>query len=287
MRIGKRHYASLCVSLLLTAGLSTTTATAQQLDWRLGEGVSEIGDGLASIRLDTSYVFLDAEGTRQLMELSENPVDGSEVATVAPSAMDEGWFLIFEWSPIGYVDDSEGSSIDADALLASIRAGNAEANKERRRRGWGELRIVGWYEEPFYDPVTNNLTWAVEGASEGGSVINRNIKLLGRRGVMSATLVADRTELVRAAPAVDELLTGFEFQPGSRYAEFVPGKDDVAKIGLTALIAGGAGAALVKTGLFARFWKLIVVGALAVAGAVSSFFRRIFGAGSEAEARER
>jgi len=62
------------------------------------------------------------------------------------------------------------------------------------------------------------------------------------------------------------------FVPGSTYAEFNPSTDDIAKAGLTALVVGGAGAALVKSGLLARLWKLIVFGIVALVAAVKRLF---------------
>jgi len=54
---------------------------------------------------------------------------------------------------------------------------------------------------------------------------------------------------------------------GQRYAEFRPG-DKIAEYGLAALITGGAAAVALKTGLFQKFWKLIVLGFVALAGAL-------------------
>ena len=43
------------------------------------------------------------------------------------------------------------------------------------------------------------------------------------------------------------------------------------------LIAGGAGAALVKSGLLARLWKLVVGGLAALAAGLGKFGKRLFG----------
>lgn len=266
-------------ALLALAALWAGPAWAEevappQLKWLRGPGKVPIGDGLAEIELGENHVFLDAEGTQRMLELGGNPVSGSELATVAPLSDDQGWFIIFEWADIGYVKDDEGEDLDADAILESIREGNDAANEERERRGWSTIDIVGWHETPFYDSNTHNLTWAIIGESAEGRSVNRLIKLLGRRGVMSATLVASPEELDAAIPEVDALLTGYNFQPGSTYAEFVPGKDRLAEIGLTALIAGGAGVALLKSGLLARFWKLIVAAGAAVVAGIGKLFGR-------------
>lgn len=245
----------------------------QPLDWRQGPITAPIGGDLAEIELPEGYLVLDGPNTQRLMEYMQNPVSGSEVATVASADENAAWFIVFEWSDIGYVEDEEGAELDPDAILASIREGTEIANEERKERGWPTMKIVGWQEEPHYDYGTNNLTWAIIGESEGGRSINRIVKLLGRRGVMTATLVAPPEELTASAEETDVLLAGYRFRPGSTYAEYVPGKDKLAEIGLTALVVGGAGAALVKSGLLARFWKLILAGIVAVGAGI----KRVFG----------
>jgi uncharacterized membrane-anchored protein len=270
------RYTTVCLSLLgaLAAGAPAASQEAEPvaLQWTRGPGTAPIGADLAEIQLGENYVFLDAAGTARLMELTQNPVSGQELATVAPVSDDEHWFLIFEFDEVGYVSDEEKNSLDADAMLASIREGTEQANKERSARGWPTMRIVGWHEKPHYDQATNNLSWAIIGEGDGGRAINRIVKILGRRGVMTATLVASPDELAAAVPHVDALLDAYTFRPGHTYAEFVPGKDKLAKYGLTALVVGGVGAALVKSGLLAKLWKPLVVGLGALGAGVKRFF---------------
>jgi len=254
---------------LLFAGLALAEEpAAPPLPWVHGPATAEIGPNLAEIQLSESYVFLDGDGTKRLMELTQNPVSGNELATVSPVAENENWFVVFEYDPIGYVKDDEKDALDADAMLASIRKGTEASNDERRERGWATMEIVGWHEPPHYDARTKNLSWAIIGSSSGHKTINRTIKLLGRRGVMTATLVASPDELVAAIPLVDQLIDGYRFKPGSTYAEFVPSTDKLAEYGLTALVVGGAGAALVKSGLLAKLWKPIAVGIAALGAGV-------------------
>ncbi len=261
------------MSLLAASPSLAQDEEPPSLAWQGGPAIAQVGDSLAEIDVPEDFVFLDGKETEKFMELLGNPVSGLEKATVAPASDDESWFIVFEWDSIGYVDDSEKEDLDADSLLQSIKEGTEAANEERRKRGWETLDIIGWYERPKYDEITNNLTWSIEAQSGEDRVLNRNIKLLGRRGVMTATLVASPDELSRVSPITDDLLAHYRFIEGNRYAEFIPGKDTVAKYGLTALIAGGAGAALVKSGLLARFWKLIVLGVVAV----GAWLRRMFG----------
>jgi uncharacterized membrane-anchored protein len=190
--------AVLCLSWAnVAAAQSEPQPEAPKLDWQVAPLLAPIGDELAEIDLPEGFLYLDQADTAKLMELTGNPVNGSELATVAP-ADDGGWFLIFEWSEIGWVDDSERDALDADALFASMKEGTEAANEARRERGWPTIELVGWQEAPHYDERTKNLTWAIEGRTEGEVVLNRLVKLLGRRGVMSVTLVGSPEELASA-----------------------------------------------------------------------------------------
>ena len=96
--------------------------------------------------------------------------------------------------------------------------------------------------------------------------------MLGRRGVMRVTLVVDPQGLATVLPLYRTQLDDFSFKTGQTYAEFTKG-DKIAKYGLTALVAGGAGAAAAKFGLFkmiGKFGKLIFF-------AILAFFASIFG----------
>ena len=88
---------------------------------------------------------------------------------------------------------------------------------------------------------------------------------------MRVVLVTDPTTLSATLPKFKNVLAGFGFKQGQRYAEFRQG-DKVAEYGLTALVVGGATAVAVKAGLFKWLWKGLVVGFLAVI----AFFKKLF-----------
>ena len=261
----------------LALGLLCFSAEAQDLAWQAGPSVGSLGR-VAEVQVPEGYVFLEGADTRRLLELMENPTSGDELGTLAPASEEENWMVFFEFDEVGFVKDDDREDLDADALLESIRAGNEYGNEERRRRGWAELEIVGWEVKPRYDAATNNLQWAIRGRSDYGDSVNHNTRLLGRRGVMEVELVCDPAELDLALPRVAELISGFSFRDGHRYAEFAPG-DKIAEYGLMGLVAGGGLAMAAKTGLLKKFWKLIVVGVVAV----GTFLKRLFGRGAPAE----
>ncbi len=250
------------------------------LNWQEGPQTVSLGS-IAELQLETGYIFLGAEDTRTLMEDMGNVTDGSELGLVTTADEDATWFVIFEHRDVGYVRDDDKDDIDAAALLESIREGTEEANKVRAERGISALHVVGWQEAPRYDEATNNLTWAILGRDDdGGDVVNFNVRLLGRRGYVSATLVDDATRIVLARPHLSRLLGSFSYQTGNKYAEFREG-DKIAKYGLAALVVGGAGAAAAKTGLLAGLFKLIAKGGkaviLLVVGALAAL-RKMLGA---------
>jgi len=269
------------LALLLTP-LGLWAQEPVPLNWQDGPQTVSLGQ-IADLQLPAGYVFLDAQDTKTLMEQMGNVADGSELGMVTAADEDATWFVIFEQRDVGYVRDDDKDDIDADAILESIREGTEEANKVRAERGISGIHVVGWQTAPRYDETTNNLTWAILGRDDdGGDVVNFNVRLLGRNGYVSATLVDDAAQITLARPHLDHLLGAFSYTSGHKYAEFREG-DKIAKYGLAALVVGGAGAAAAKTGLLAALGKLIAKGGklvivfvLGVAAAIRKILRAIF-----------
>ncbi len=275
LRLRRTHLALFVIAVaLIPARTSGQTESSSDVQWQTGPGVMALGS-VAQINLPEGYRFADARGTKALMELLHNPTSGREQGFVAPVDGSD-WFMVFEFSPIGYVKDDEKDQLDADALLASIRRGTEAANKVRRERGWTTMDIVGWQTPPFYDQRTNNLRWAILGRSESSQTVNYSTRLLGRSGVMEVDLVLDPQDLTATLPEFDRVLSEFSFKQGQKYAEFRSG-DKVAAYGLAALVAGGAGAAALKSGVLAKFWKVIVLALAGVAAAVKKFIAGLTG----------
>lgn len=255
----------MCISVIIANG---QTEDLSSINWQKGPSAGSLGS-VAEVRVPTGYVFTGAKDTRILLRAMHNPTSGNELGAVAPT--EDNWFVFFTFSDCGYVRDDEKGSLDADAMLKSIRKATDAANEERKKQGWPEMTILGWEQKPRYNETTHNIEWALRGESEGASFINYNTRLLGRGGVMSVTLVVDPETFSSTLPKFKNILTGFDYKPGGRYAEYRDG-DKVAKYGLSALVVGGAAAVAVKTGLFKWLWKGLVIGAVAIA----SLFKRLF-----------
>ena len=240
----------------------------ESVNFSKGPARGALGD-TAEVKVPEGYVFAGGNDTRNIMEMMQNTTSGRELGFLARDG--EDWFVVFEFSPVGYVKDDEKDSLDADAILQSIKEGTAEGNKERARRGWPALTILGWATPPRYNENTHNLEWAVKLESEGSAGVNHNTRLLGRGGVMEVTLVTDPDKLAETLPKFNALVSGFEFVEGHKYNQFRPG-DKMAAYGLTGLIAGGGVAVAAKAGLFKWIWK----GLVAAAVGLSALFKKIF-----------
>jgi uncharacterized membrane-anchored protein len=250
----------------------------ESVEWLDGPATGDLG-ARAKVETPAGLRFANGRDTRKLMELMQNPVSGGELGLVA--SPDLSWFVVFEFDESGYIDDEDRDSLDADALLESLREGQEEGNKARSERGWETIEVVGWATPPYYDATSNNLEWATKARSSGGGLsINHNSRALGRHGVMVITLVTGPEAYEAVLPQFREMLAGFQFKSGERYSEFTAG-DRVAEYGLTALVAGGIGAAAVKTGMLGKLWKFIVAGLVAA----GMFLKRIFGGGGSKSER--
>ena len=262
-----RFVSKLLLPALFCAGISQGAAQTsarddslfRSIDWLTAPAMGEIG-GVAKVTIPQDCKFTGRAGVPAFMELTENPPDSRTEAVMlcyAPDKSTNPWFVLFSYDSSGYVRDDEKNSLDADKIIASIREGTHQANLVRLEKGWDTLGVAGWITPPFYDEATNNLTWALLGRSANGSEsANRSVRLLGRAGVVSAELVGGVNQLDEAVPRLNSLIAETRFVPGQRYSEWRVG-DKVAEFGLVALVAGGAGAAAAKLGLFGKLWKLI------------------------------
>jgi uncharacterized membrane-anchored protein len=261
-------------------------AFLSQLAWRKGPASASLGQ-IAEIQIPEGYVFTGAEGAQRLLRAWGNPTSGHELGFLAPASM--AWSVIFEFADVGYVKDDEKAKLDAGKLLKSIQEGTERSNKIREQMGSAPLHVTGWHEPPKYNTQTHHLEWAIRGESAGHTVINFNTRLLGRKGVMSATLLVAPDKMLEVLPAYQALLQDYSFKTGERYAEFRQG-DKIAKYGLAALIVGGAAAGAAKLGLFTwmalllkKAWKLIVFGIVALA---TSIRRWLFGPSARTDAQK-
>ena len=255
-------------------GEQDKAAVFRSLQWQRGPTTVTVA-GNSTLVVPQGYVFLDEQNTTKFLELNQNIGNDSDVL-VAPESLD--WTAYLSFDPSGYVKDDE--TIDAAALLASLKEGTAAANAERRQRGWTDVNVIGWASAPSYNRTTKRLEWATLLESQGRRNANFSTKILGRQGHTSVVLVANLENLSAAQTTLNTLLENYRFNSGETYAEWKEG-DKIAEYGLGALVLGGAAAVAAKKGLFtvvagflAGAWKFLLAGLLAASGWLRSLFKK-------------
>jgi uncharacterized membrane-anchored protein len=264
------------------AALTAATEAARKA---LRQGPADVPlSGQAVLRLPANFGYVPPAEAGQYLEALGNPTTDGVGGLVVPIDNQKGdWFVVIGYMPSGYIKDDDAKEWDADELLESLRAGTEEDNKQRAQMGIPGLEIVGWVEPPKYDESTRRLVWSIAARNQGQSTemdngINYNTYALGREGYFSLNLVTAQSTVMQDKPAVHALLSALQFDEGKRYTDFNPDTDRVAEYGLAALVAG---AAAKKVGLLAaiavflaKFWKLLLLGAVGVGMAGKKWFNK-------------
>ena len=276
-----KSIAAAVLGLSLSLGVWAKTEATQELPAEIKalhwqeSGKGEIADK-ASVKIPSGYAFLGEADTSKLLQAFGNP-PSSDHFLIAPKSLD--WFAVFSYDDTGYVKDDE--KIDADDLLKSMQSGDKAGNEQRKKLGLEALYTDGWQVPPHYDTATKRLEWGLRLRGESGEKnVNYTSRILGRSGVMTATLVSDTATLAQNTDEFKKVLAGFDYNSGQTYAEFKNG-DKVAAIGLGALVLGGAAAVATKKGLWgaiagflAAGWKIIAAAAVALFAGIGKLFGR-------------
>lgn len=209
-------------------------------------GEVALAEGAATLTVPAGYKFLGAEQAEQLVvEVWENPPGIAEdlLGVVMPAdagVYDDVPSYILYYERIGYVRDEDADGIDYDAKLKEMLREDSIANEQRRADGYGSLLLVGWAAPPFYDKERKALHWAKEMVSESSdrNVLNYNIRILGRHGVLVINAVSGMDHLEKVQAELPLILSMARFNEGHRYEQFDPATDAVADQGLDGLIDG-------------------------------------------------
>jgi uncharacterized membrane-anchored protein len=237
-------------------------------------GYVELADGAVAIELPEGMLLLQRDDAREVVESRwGNPAGLPVQALVVPGegVVDEGtWGVVVAFEEDGHVDDGGAEELlDAEELLAVLRERAGAENELRAEDGLPAVEVVGWARPPMYDAARKRLAWAREVRFEGVpvSVLNYDVRLLGRTGVLILSVVSTMDDLEAVDAALPRLVDATTFTAGNTYAEFEPGGDPVAPYGLRDLVAGADPGGGLLGRLLGRLTPLEVL-ALAVVFAV-------------------
>jgi len=263
------------------AAFQKVMKTIGEIQYQSGE-INLLG-GKAKLTLTDDFRFLDPANARKvLVDIWHNPPEvASTTGMIVPKGInflgEDGWAAIIQWKEEGYVKDSDFDSIDFNKMLKELKEGNAEASKERVRRGYGKMELTGWATPPHYDRQNHKLYWAKAFNVDGPvQQLNYDIRILGRSGFFEMSILAAMPQLQEIEGKAPAILSMVDFTEGNRYADYKPGTDKVAAYGIAGLIAGGV---LAKAGFFkvialffVKFAKLIVIGGAALIAGIAKLF---------------
>jgi uncharacterized membrane-anchored protein len=189
--------------------------------------------------------------------------------------MTNSWVFVVTYDGMGYVKDDDADDINYDDLLEDLKEAQTQANLQRAQLGYGQMNLVGWASKPYYDKQNKVLHWAKEltVAGDETSTLNYDVRVLGRKGVLSLNAVADMDQLEEVKKNIPAILKMASFAKGHTYSEFNPDVDEVAAWTIGGLVAGKI---LVKAGVLAgllKFWKLIAIGVVAAGSFIWKFVR--------------
>ncbi|KMW60134.1 putative membrane protein [Candidatus Rhodobacter oscarellae] len=255
--------------LLAQTGDPELVEDLKRLDFKQGE--VQIGGGIAKLNVDPDrYYYLDGKDARIVLEeFWGNPPNPDTLGMIFPIDAtpfhSDTWAAEMNFDEIGYVKDEDAESYDYSELLVEMKKDTRAANEWRVENGYQGIELVGWAAEPSYERAGRKLHWAKEISFTGDpeNTLNYNIRALGRRGVLVVNFIAGMEQLGEVEQVLPDMLAMIDFADGHRYADFDPGLDKVAAVGIGGLIAGKV---LAKTGLFAvaliflkKFWFLLFI----------------------------
>ncbi|MEI9904954.1 MAG: DUF2167 domain-containing protein [Asticcacaulis sp.] len=96
---------------------------------------------------------------------------------------------------------------DYDKDIKQIQDGEADDNAQRKKDGYATTHLVGWAQPPSYDKTHHYMVWArdIQFSDQKIDTLNYDIRILGRRGVLSLNMVDSMPNLAAIRPQAVQL----------------------------------------------------------------------------------
>ena len=235
------------------------------------QGVITLKGDFAKLNVPAGFKFLNAEQSQYILhDIYGNPEDTTVLGMIFPENStpytDSSFVFVVSFDDMGYVKDDDAKDVDYDEMLKQIQDGEPEENKQRIAEGYPSIHMAGWAQKPYYDDNRKVLHWAkdfVFGDSDGEHTLNYDVRVLGRRGVLSLNAIASMHELPMVKANIDKILGMATFTEGNAYADFDDKTDKIAAYTIGGLVAGKILAKVGFWALIVKFWKLIAAGVAA------------------------
>lgn len=246
------------------------------------EGKVPIKDFL-TLNIPQGYRFIpEKEAKTIIKDFWQNPEDNTILGMIVPKTFKltnwESWAFIVSYDEVGYIKDEDAADIDYKEMLKDIQSSEQEVNRERTEQGYPNMYLLDWAAQPYYDQEKKILHWAKklkfgdEAVSEGELTLNYEVRVLGRKGMLSMNAVGTMAQLSEINQHIPDVLGVASFNDGFAYSDFNPSVDKVAAYTVGGLIAGKL---LAKTGLFVLLLKNIKLVLFGLLGLIAAFRRKI------------
>jgi len=248
-------------------------------------GAINLSNGVIKLNVPAGFKYLNAEQSNYVLtDIWGNPPQTGILGMIFPERSgpfgENSYAFILTYDPAGFVKDDDADKINYDDLLKDMQKEEVEENKTRAAQGYPAINMVGWASKPFYDKTNKVLHWAknLHFAGEDVNTLNYEVRILGRKGILSMNAVATVNEIDSVKKDIDKVLAIPSFTDGNAYKDFDSKTDNVAAWTIGGLVAGKI---LLKVGFWAvlgkfflMVWKFIAIGAVAIWGVIKKFFSR-------------
>lgn len=240
---------------------------------------------IVSLKIPKGYKFIPQKEAQTIVtDFWKNPADPSVIGLLVPESYSlthgNDWAFVLSYTEDGYVKDEDAKDLDYDQMMKDMQADEESSNKLRRDQGYENVYIKGWAAKPFYDNQRKMLHWAKkiqfgdEALAPDELTLNYDVRVLGRKGVLSMNAVASMGQLDSVNKHIPDVLAMASFKSGNAYSDFNPSMDKVAAYTVGGLIAGKL---LAKTGILLLLLKNIKLVLLAIGGLFAAFRKKLGG----------
>ena len=191
---------------------------------RFRKGEQALADGVAKVNPGAGYEYLNSEdATRVLNEVWGNPDGAAVLGMITPEHQTpfdaNSWGIVLRFDAIGHVADGARERSDFPALITPLKAQAERLNVARAAAGYPKAEILGWASLPHYDLARHVLQWSTILQIEGNQArtLNYEVRLLGRRGVLSLSIVANANQFPEIQQQIPTIVDMVRWRPDADY----------------------------------------------------------------------
>ncbi|RCK72653.1 MAG: putative inner membrane protein [Ignavibacteriae bacterium] len=253
-------------------------AQERQYNPTYGPAYVTISNANVGFRLPEGYFFLEAADATAFMREFGNPSVDID-ALVAPTDENADWYIYFKFSDLGYFKmEKVKEELEDIDLIGEIRKNTELENQKRAKAGFPTIQVVGYAEKLSLNTLRQTLDFAIESVQEGRRFVERRSLMFGRKGLLLCSFVCSKERYLNVQATFNNMFASISFQNNYRYADFNPGVDKYAAVGIGTVLVGRK---ITRVGWLSKtlkslgkaIWAFIV----GIFAAIWGFLKRLFG----------